>query len=70
MTRWLYQEALEQRFVPALFALEGIVLLHPGEPVFKPLVCVGLLQKSKAHEEAGPAIEHLCERVKRHGNLR
>ena len=70
ITHWLYQEALEQTFVLALFALEGIVLLRPGEPVFKPLVCAGLLQKSKAYEEVGPAIEHLRERVKRHGNLR
>jgi hypothetical protein len=51
MTQWLSQEALKQTFVPALFALEGIALLRPGEPVFKPLVCVGLLQKSKAYGE-------------------
>ena len=70
ITRWLYQEALEQTFLPTLFALEGIALLGPGEPVFKPLVCIGLLQKSKADEEVGPVIEHLRERVKRHGNVR
>jgi hypothetical protein len=50
--------------------LEGIALLRPGEPVFKPLICVGLLQKSKAYEEVGPAIEHLRARVKDYGNLR
>jgi hypothetical protein len=70
MTQWLSQEALKQTFVPALFALEGIALLRLGEPVFKPLVCVGLLQKSKAYEEVGPAIEHLRARVKGYGNLR
>jgi len=69
-TRWLYKEALEQPFLPALFALEGIALLHPGEPVFTPQVCLGLLWKFKRHEELGPAIEHLCERVEGHGALR
>lgn len=70
ITRWLYQDALEQTFLPALFALEGIALLRPDEPVFKPLLCVGLLQKSKADEEVGPAIEHMRERLKRYDNLR
>jgi len=69
-TRWLYNEALEQTFLPALFALEGIALFRPNEPVLTPLVSVGLLAKSKQYEEAGPAIEDLRERVKRHGNLR
>ncbi|MGQ0571664.1 MAG: hypothetical protein ACT4P5_19345 [Armatimonadota bacterium] len=69
-TRWLYNEALEQTFLPVLFALEGIALLQPGEPVLTPQVCLGLRWKFKAYEEVGPAIEHLCERVKRHGNLR
>jgi len=69
-TRWLYNEALQQTFLPTLFALEGIALFRPNLPVLTPLVSVGLLAKSKHYEEVGPAIEHLCERVKGHGALR
>ncbi len=65
----LYKEALEHTFVLALFALEGIALFRPDEPVLTPLVSVGLLAKSKQYEEIGPAIDHLCERVKGHGAL-
>lgn len=45
ITRWLYEEAVKQTFVPALFALEGIDLLRRREPVFTPPVCGELLKK-------------------------
>jgi hypothetical protein len=66
-TQWLRPLALEQTFVPALFALEGLALLYPEENVFIPLVCRKLLAKSEEYEEVGPAIEHLRERVRRYG---
>ncbi len=69
-TPWLSELALEQTFVPALFALEGIALLQPGNMIFTPLVSMGLLMKSKQYEDIGPAVEHLRERVKRYGKRR
>jgi hypothetical protein len=62
---WLQPEALEQTFVPALFALEGLALLNPNADVFTRQVRFGLLWKSEVYESVGPAIEHLRRRVKR-----
>jgi hypothetical protein len=68
--RWLHQQALELTFVPALFVLEGIMLLHLSEAVFTPFLCLGLLGKSEEYEDVGAAIEHLRERVRRYNKLR
>ena len=71
-TPWLEEEINKDQvgFVPALFALEGIALLKQSDAVFKPLVCAKILLKLGKYEDIGPAIEHLRERVKRHGKRR
>jgi hypothetical protein len=62
---WLELEAVVWTFVPALFALEGLALLRPRQAVFTAQVRFGLLWKSEAYEDVGPAIEHLRKRVQR-----
>ncbi|MFH1719613.1 MAG: hypothetical protein ABIF19_19860 [Planctomycetota bacterium] len=71
-TPWLEKEIIKDQtgFVPALFALEAIALHKQSEAVFKPLVCAKVLLKLEKYEDIGPAIEHLRERVKRHGKRR
>jgi hypothetical protein len=69
MLNWLYHEALQQTFVPALFALEGITLLRHNQLVFTRPVCAGLLAASMEYEDVGTAIEHLRNRVQEYAKF-
>jgi hypothetical protein len=63
--RWLAALALEQSFVPAVFALEGIALVVGWQRVFTLAVCDELLPKFQDYEDVGPALEQLRLRVSR-----
>ncbi len=61
--RWLADMALQQSFVPALFALEGIALQVVREGVFNPWVCSMLLLQFGTEKNDSPALKRLRLRV-------
>ena len=68
-TRWLVELAMEQTFLPALFALEGIALLTDHKRVFTPSTCLELLRKFEDYSDIGPAMNDLRVRVNRYAEL-
>jgi hypothetical protein len=68
-TRWLVELAMEQTFVPALFALEGMALLTDHKRVFTPSTCLELLRKFEDYSDIGPAMNNLRVRVNRYAEL-
>lgn len=57
------EDALQQSFVPAFFALTGMSLLCPARANFTPDNCQLLLTAAEEYEERGPAINFLCEQI-------
>jgi len=61
--RWLTPLAMDQSFVPAVFALEGVALLTGREEIFTSAVCEKLLPKFEEYEDVGLALENLRLRI-------
>ena len=68
-TRWLVELAMEQTFLPALFALEGIALLTYHNRIFTLSTCLELLRKFERYSDIGPAMNDLRVRVNRYAEL-
>ena len=61
--QYLREDALQQSFVLAFFALAGISLLSPTHVNFTPENCQHLLTAVAEYEERGPTIDFLCEQI-------
>ncbi|HBB95328.1 MAG TPA: hypothetical protein DC054_08035, partial [Blastocatellia bacterium] len=62
-THWLVALAMDQTFLPALFALEGIALNTDRKIVFSRERCAELLRKFEEYEDVGPAMNALRNHV-------
>jgi hypothetical protein len=63
--QWVREEANQLTFVPAYFALRGLSLIDTSRRKTLPLECLSLLRKAEDYEERGPAIDCLCEKIRR-----